>query len=75
MESDAETDAEVAEEAQSEDAAAKESEEFTEDVYSVETVKDLENITINKDGKIAVMAGASTPKESIEDVKKYLENL
>lgn len=49
--------------------------EFTEDVYSVETVKDLENITINKDGKIAVMAGASTPKESIEDVKKYLENL
>lgn len=49
--------------------------EFTEDVYSVETVKDLENITINKDGRIAVMAGASTPKESIEDVKKYLENL
>ena len=49
--------------------------EFTEDVYSVETVKDLENITINKDVKMARRPVASTPKESIEDVKKYLENL
>ena len=35
VESDVQADADVAEEAQSEDAAAKESEEFTEDVYVV----------------------------------------
>lgn len=49
--------------------------EYTETVYSVETVNDLKDINIDSKGKIAVMAGASTPKESINDVKEYLERL
>lgn len=49
--------------------------EYTENVYSVETVNDLKDINIDSKGKIAVMAGASTPKESINDVKEYLERL
>ena len=47
--------------------------EYTDSVYPVETVDDLKEIKFNNISKIAIMAGASTPKESIEDVKIYLE--
>ena len=47
--------------------------EYTDSVHPVETVEDLKEINLNNISKIAIMAGASTPKESIEDVKKYLE--
>jgi 4-hydroxy-3-methylbut-2-enyl diphosphate reductase IspH len=41
---------------------------------ALETVKELENVVIDNAGKIAIMAGASTPKESIEEVERYLKN-
>ena len=47
--------------------------EYTDSVYPVETVSDLKEINLDNVSKIAIMSGASTPKESIEDVKKYLE--
>lgn len=49
--------------------------EYTDSVYPVETVEDLREIELNNISKIAIMAGASTPKESIEDVKRYLEEI
>ena len=49
--------------------------EYTDSVYPVETVDDLKEIKFNNISKIAIMAGASTPKESIEDVKIYLEKI
>ena len=45
-----------------------------EEVYCIQTVDDLKNIEITNFGKIGIMAGASTPKEVIEEVKKYIEN-
>lgn len=42
--------------------------------FIIETVKDLDSI-IKSFYKIGIMAGASTPKESIDDVVNYLENL
>lgn len=42
-------------------------------VYYIQTVDDLENILFNQNDKIGIIAGASTPKSIIEDVKAYLE--
>lgn len=42
-------------------------------VYYIQTADDLENIVFNQNDKIGIMAGASTPKSIIEDVKAYLE--
>ena len=39
----------------------------------IETVKELYNINFNNINKVGVMAGASTPDESIEDVINYLK--
>ena len=44
-------------------------------VECVETIKDLKIETIKKLNKIGIMAGASTPKESIEKVVKTIENI
>lgn len=50
--------------------------ENCKDVYLVETSDDLNNYNnISKEDKIAIMAGASTPKESIDDIVNYLESL
>lgn len=42
-------------------------------VHSIETVEELKNIDFSNIDKIGIMAGASTPQESIEEVKAYLE--
>ena len=52
---------------------AKIAEENCDVVYLIETVKEIENIDFSNIGAIGIMAGASTPKDSIENVRKYLE--
>jgi 4-hydroxy-3-methylbut-2-enyl diphosphate reductase len=42
--------------------------------YIIETVEDLES-DMSKYEIVGVMAGASTPKESIDDVVRYLEGV
>lgn len=44
-------------------------------VYLIETVDEIKNIDFSETENIGIMAGASTPKESINEVKEYLENL
>lgn len=41
-------------------------------VYLIETVDELNNIDFSNDDKIGIMAGASTPKQSINEVVDYL---
>lgn len=43
-----------------------------QNVYLIETVKDLKNIKFNKEDKVGIMAGASTPQKSIDDVVKSI---
>ena len=50
------------------------SEEFCQKVYHVETKEELDKNDFLENDIIGIMAGASTPKESIEDVKRYLES-
>lgn len=45
-----------------------------ETVYSIETVSELENEDFTNVDKVCIMAGASTPQESILEVKEFLEN-
>lgn len=51
------------------------SKEKCANVYHVQTVDDLKEIDFSGVDKIGIMAGASTPKSSIEGVREYLENL
>ncbi len=44
-------------------------------VYGIETVEEIKNEEFNKNDKIGIMAGASTPEKSIKEVKEYLEDL
>lgn len=46
-----------------------------ENVYAVETVEDLKQIDFTGIDKVGIMAGASTPNFSIEEIKKYLEEV
>ena len=46
-----------------------------QNVYAIETVDEIKNINFSNCESIGIMAGASTPKESILNVKEYLENL
>lgn len=46
-----------------------------ENVYAVQTVDDLKEIDFNGITRVGIMAGASTPKSSIDEVKKYLQSL
>ena len=48
-------------------------EENCQNVYAIETVEEIQEIDFSNIKCIGIMAGASTPKESIENVKKYLE--
>ncbi len=49
--------------------------EECENVYSIETVKEIESIEFSKFSNIGIMAGASTPKEIIEEVKEFVDNI
>ena len=49
------------------------SSEHCKRVYYIQTVEDAKNIQFGKNDKVGIMAGASTPKNIIEDVKTYLE--
>lgn len=54
---------------------AKIAEENCENVYLIETVEEIKNIDFSKIKEIGIMAGASTPKESIKEVEEYLKSL
>lgn len=41
--------------------------------YCIQTVEDMKNIEFGENDKVGIMAGASTPNETVEEVKKYLE--
>lgn len=45
------------------------------DTYLIQNVDDLKDILFDKDDKIGVMAGASTPRSSIDEVIAYLESI
>lgn len=46
-----------------------------ENVYSIETVEDIKHLKLDASKKAGIIAGASTPQESILNVKKYLEGV
>ena len=54
---------------------AKIAEETCKNLYLIETVEEIKNIDFSETKEIGIMAGASTPKESIENVRKYLEGI
>lgn len=51
------------------------SKENCKKVYHVQTIDDLKEIDFSGVDRIGIMAGASTPKSSIEKIKEYLEKL
>lgn len=42
------------------------------EVYHIQTKEDLENVVLDKNKKVGIVAGASTPSDIIKDVEKYL---
>lgn len=54
---------------------AKIAEESCNNVYLIETVKEIKNIDFSGIQGVGIMAGASTPKESIKEVEEYLKSL
>ena len=54
---------------------AKIAEENCNRTYLIETVEEIKDINFSEITKVGIMAGASTPKESIENVRKYLEDI
>lgn len=48
------------------------SEKNCKKVYHIQTKEDLKDIKFNTDAKIGIVAGASTPKDIILDVEKYI---
>lgn len=49
--------------------------ENCENVYSIETVDEIKNIKFDSNQSAGIIAGASTPQESILEVKEYLEGV
>lgn len=49
------------------------SKENCEKTYFIENITDLETIIFNENCKIGILAGASTPKDIINDVKEFIE--
>ena len=43
------------------------------DVYLVQELEDLNDVKFNKNDKVGIMAGASTPEESIKEIIDYLK--
>ena len=54
---------------------AKIAEENCENVYLIETINEIKDIDFSNIKEIGIMAGASTPKEVINEVKEYLEKI
>lgn len=54
---------------------AKIAEENCKNVYLIENVNEIKDIDFSKINEIGIMAGASTPKESIKEVEEYLKSL
>ena len=54
---------------------AKIAEENCENVYLIETINEIKDIDFSNIKEIGIMAGASTPKDVINEVKEYLENI
>lgn len=53
---------------------ARIAEENCKNVYLIQTVEDLKNMHFFESDKIGIMAGASTPKQNIENVVNYLKS-
>lgn len=49
--------------------------EECENVYSIETVEELKKIDFSNIDKVGIMAGASTPKESITEIEEFLKGV
>ena len=49
--------------------------EECENVYSIETVEELKKIDFSNIDKVGIMAGASTPKESITEIEEFLKGI
>ena len=49
------------------------SSKYCQKTYAIETVEDMTNIIFEANDKIGIMAGASTPKYVVEEVKSFLE--
>lgn len=54
---------------------AKIAEQYCENVYLIENVKELKDVNFSNINTIGIMAGASTPIESIEEVKEFVKKL
>lgn len=54
---------------------AKVAEESCKTVYLIETVEELNLDKFSKEDKVGIMAGASTPKKSIDEVVEALNNI
>ena len=54
---------------------AKIVEENCDNIYLIETVEEIKDIDFSGTNEIGIMAGASTPKESIKEVEEYLKSL
>lgn len=54
---------------------SKVAEEKCGHVFLVQTVEDLKEIEFSKQDKIGIMAGASTPKSSIDEVINFLKTI
>lgn len=52
---------------------AKVAEENCNQVYLVQTVDDLKSVKFSKEDKIGIMAGASTPQKSVEQIVDFLK--
>lgn len=48
---------------------------YCENVYSIETVEDIKHLKFDANKNAGIIAGASTPQESILGVKEYLEGV
>lgn len=51
------------------------SKENCDKVYYIEIAEDIKKIEFNSNDKIGILAGASTPKEAINQVKEYIEGI
>ena len=54
---------------------AKIAESNCENVYLIENVAEIKDIDFSRINEIGIMAGASTPKESIKEVEGYLKSI
>ncbi len=51
------------------------SKKFCKNVYSIETKEELDEKEFNSNDRVGIMAGASTPYESIKEVVEFLEKI